>query len=163
MEYKSEHQYQGMLRSYGKLKRLATDVGSTLVIGDHAATDATKDFFSQCYHLKDWLKKDPRISRPDDAEEHINSSSALSLAADICNSFKHAGLDKPPRSGSRLVSVNTAYSMIFPQSGGNAVASSSLVLTLGDKKYGALDLASECVSEWDRFLSTQGLQFSKSA
>jgi hypothetical protein len=53
----------------------------------------------ECHQLKDWLKKDARVKHPDDLEDFINKSHALSVAADLCNSLKHAGLDKRPRSG----------------------------------------------------------------
>lgn len=40
---------------------LATDIGRVFEIGDRAAADAAEDFFRQCHHLKDWLKKDTRV------------------------------------------------------------------------------------------------------
>ena len=186
MNYNAEEQYQSMLRAYEALRVLATDIGKTAVIGDHAAGDAAKSFFIACYHFKDWLKKDSRITRPKDVEDFISTNHALSLAADLCNSFKHAGLDKTPRSGTHLDQINMAYSLDMPATTepgfiemprkpsdgdtitiscnnriGSPVATAKVVLTIGGNKHEALDLATQCVKDWDTFLAAQGIQFSK--
>jgi hypothetical protein len=187
MNYNAEDKYQNMVRAYEALRALATDVGRTAVIGDHAAGDAATSFFVECYHLKDWLKKDSRIKRPEDVEDFISKSDALSLAADLCNSLKHAGLNKTPRSGMHLDQINMAYSLDIPASTepgfikmtrnpsdgdtitisrsnrmGRPVATAKVVLTIGGKKHEVLDVAAQCVKDWDAFLAAQGIQFSKS-
>jgi len=187
MIYNAEDQYESMVRAYEALRALATYIGKTAVIGDHAAGDATKSFFMECYHLKDWLKKDSRIKCSKDVEDFINKSHALSLAADLCNSLKHAGLDKPPRSGLHLDRINMAYSLDIPASAepglikitrnpsdgdtitisrsnrmGQPIATAKVVLTIGGKKHEALEVATMCVKDWDTFLKAQGIQFSDS-
>ena len=179
-----------MIRAFDALRSLATDIGKTAVIGDPGPADAARTFFLQCYHLKDWLKKDPRIKRPRDVEDFITKNAALSLAADFCNSLKHAGLEKPPRSGMTLDRINMAYSLQVPSSGaagqimmvrnssdgdtvalsrgggadvkGRAVATAKVVLTIGGTKHDALDLATRCMGEWDSFLAAQGIVFPRS-
>ena len=182
MTYDAEEKYQSMLRAHAKLVAIATDVGKTCVIGDPAAKDATNAFFMECYHLKDWLKKDPRI-KPVDVEAFITGSKFLSLAADLCNSLKHAGLDRPPRSGEQLDKINMAYTIDIPEQAqikfdrspsvgdtiailrtrayGRAVATAKVVLTIGGSKHDAPDLASSCVKEWDAFLASRAIQFAK--
>ncbi len=187
MNYDAEDQYQSMLRAYSSLRALATDVGKTAIIGDHAAGDAAKSFFMACYHFKDWLKKDSRIKRPNDVEDFIGEHSALSLAADLCNSLKHAGLDRTPRSGMHLDQINMAYSLDIPEGGepgsvkanrnpsdgdtitistskrkGDPIATAKVVLTIGGKRYEAPELAAQCIEDWKAFLHTQGLQFAES-
>lgn len=151
-----------MLRDYEKLERLGTDCGNTLVIGNPAAKDVTHDFFLQCYSFKDWLKKDSRVKNPKDVEDYIDSSPALSVAADLCNSFKHAGLDKgKPRSGQLLERINTAYSLVAKTHGGPLVASTRIVITMGTENHDALDLATGCIQDWDTFLVSQNIVFAK--
>ncbi len=191
MDYKAEEQYQSVIRAYESLRTLATDIGNTAVIG-LAAMDAAKTFFTECYHLKDWLKKDSRIKRPQDVEDFISQSQTLSLAADLCNSLKHAGLDKNPRSGMNLDRINMAHSLDIPvdtpasgevgyikmvknpsdgdtitisrslTSRSRPVATAAVVLTVSGKQHKALDVATQCIKDWDSFLETQGLKFSKS-
>lgn len=187
MKYSAEEQYQSMHRDFDRMRKLATDIGNTVVIGDHAAADATKAFFIACYHFKDYLKKDPRITAPGDVEAFITANHALSMAADLCNSFKHAGLDRPPRSGKQLDKINMAYSLDIsaskeagmigitrnPSDGdtitisrsnriGPPVATAKLVLTLGGARHDAIAIATQCVTGWDVFLGSKGIQFTKS-
>jgi hypothetical protein len=186
MTYDAEEKYQAMLRAHARLVAMAADIGKACVIGDPAAKDATSAFFMDCYHLKDWLKKDGRI-KPRDVETFITNSKALSLAADLCNSLKHAGLGaRAPRSGARLDKINMAYTVDvsaseaasvtiakIPSDGdtiafsatrknGPAIATAKVILTIGGTKYAAPDLADSCVKEWDASLASQGVQFAKS-
>src|SRR5664280_2882564 len=105
MQYNAADKYLRMLRAYGVLERINTDNGNSISNTD--ARDAAEEFFNQCYHFKDWIKKDASIRVDQDVEEFINFSSAMQLAADYCNSLKHAGLDKRSRSGKEIERVNT--------------------------------------------------------
>ncbi|MBI5404039.1 MAG: hypothetical protein HY959_11615 [Ignavibacteriae bacterium] len=187
MKYNAEDKYQSMYRAYKKLLSIATDIGKTVVVGDHAASDATQTFFNDCYHLKDWLKKDSRIKKPNEVENFINKSLSLSLAADLCNSFKHAGLDKKSRTGNNLDKINMAYSLDLSNSAepgfikavknfnhgdtvkisrslrkGYPVATAKVILTIGSKQYDAVDLATKCIKDWNSFLNSKGIKFSSS-
>lgn len=190
MDYPAEEKYQRMIRAYNRLKKLATNAGKNAVIGSPDARDAADAFFLLCYHLKDHLKKDAAIRRPQDVEDHINNSKPLSRAADLCNSSKHAGLNRPPRSGDLLNAINMAYTLHVPAGGTAKVkmkkqprdgdtftvgrvavprgtkakswATAEVVLTIGTKQFDALDLATECVRDWDAFLKTHGLTYKKS-
>lgn len=187
MNYDAEEQYQSIHRAFERVRALATDIGKTAVIGDHTAADATKAFFIECYHFKDYLKKDSRIAVPSEIETFVTASRALSMAADLCNSFKHAGLDKPPRSGMQLDQINMAYSLILsataepgtismtrnPSDGdtitigrsnviGPPIATAKVILTIGGNKHDAVAVASQCLTDWDSFLASKGIQLSKS-
>lgn len=161
MEYDAEEQYQRMIRDYEALERFATNCGNVLVIGDPGPKDAAHNFFVQAYALKDWLKKDRRMQRAEDVEELINASEPLSVVADLCNSLKHAGLKKPPRSGQELSAINVSYSMLQQRLGGPFVATTRIVVTMGTANYDAFDLAAGCLRDWDAFLVKQNIVFSK--
>ncbi len=188
MNYGAEEQYQSMVRAFEEVELLATNLGKHAVIGDDAVLDKAKAFFQQCYHLKDYLKKDPRIKNAQDVETFINKSNALSIAADICNSFKDAGLNKRPRSGRPLTKINMAYSMDMPvgmkgthtfaefkknpndgdtifvshsNRTGVPIATATVVFTMDKLTRNAIDLARECVADWRKFLATHGIVFSE--
>jgi len=114
-------------------------------------------------------------------EKWINSSNFLSIAADLGNSFKHAGLDKPPRSGNAIDQINMAYTINIPpgctakvEFGENPVdgdtitfthfpekgvlSTGRVVLTINGKTYEALDIAEKCIKDWDAFLISQKIQ-----
>jgi hypothetical protein len=155
MEYSAADKYRRMLRAYELLKRINTDNGNSISNTD--ARDVAEDFFNQCYHFKDWLKKDTSIKPDQNIEQHINNNSALRLAADYCNAFKHGGLDKPPRSGEDIERVNTHIKLDLTPRG--FVASSRLEITVGGKSYDAFTLATECVQAWADFLRKNHISF----
>lgn len=187
MNYDIEEQYQSVVRALKRVRALATDIGKTVVIGDHTAKDAAKSFFMDCYHLKDWLKKDSRIQNPQDVEAAIRNGPSLSLVADLCNSLKHAGLNRPPKSGKQLERINMAYSLDLPAStepgtikmarnpadgdtitisrsnrNGPPVATAKLILTVGGQKHDAISIAAGGMREWEAFLASKGIHFSRS-
>jgi hypothetical protein len=148
MEYKAKDKYGSMMRAYERLKRISINNGNSISNAD--ARDSAEEFFNQCYHFKDWLKRDARIMLTEDVEKYISASGPLSLAADFCNSLKHGGLDKSSRSGKNLEMINTHMKVDITPTG--IVASSQLELTISGGKYNAFELATACVREWDRFL-----------
>jgi hypothetical protein len=154
MDFKAVDKYWRMIRVYNQLKRISTNNGSE--ISNAESGDATEDFFCQCYHLKDWLIKDKSLLK-EDVEEFINKSPSLSLAADYCNSFKHAGLKRPPRSGKLIQKINTHVNFDLTTTG--FVASSRLEITISGKKYDSLVLAENCIKDWDRFLRQNEITF----
>lgn len=148
MEFNAKDKYYDMKRSYERLKKINTNNGNSISNAD--AKDATGCFFNQCYHFKDWLKKDTSITLVENIENFISKSNVLSFAADYCNSFKHGGLNKNSRSGKTLEKMNTHVNFDLTPRG--FVASARLELTIGGKKYDAFSLATDCIKEWDSFL-----------
>jgi len=157
MEFPAVDKYRSMQRSYIRLKKINTNNGNEISNAD--ARDATEDFFNQAYHFKDWLKKDVNTKLLTDVEQYINKSSALSLAADYCNAFKHAGLNKDARSGKELQKINTHVKFDLTPHG--FVASSRLEITIDQKSYDAFLLASNCINEWEIFLRVNKIVFPK--
>ena len=149
MEFPAKDKYWSMQRAYARLKKINTNNGSEISNAD--ARDTIEDFFNQAYHFKDWLKKDPDIVLTNDVEEYINGNFPLSLAADYCNSFKHAGLDREPRAGKSIEKINTHINFVFEPTKGFST-SSSLELTINEQKYDAFKLATECIEAWNTFL-----------
>lgn len=156
MEYNAKDKYYGMKRSYERLKKINTDNGKS--ISNTEPKDATEEFFNQCYHFKNWLKKDTSINLAQNVEKFINESSSLSLVADYCNSFKHAGLNKKSRSGQKIEKINTHVNFDLMVDG--FVASAHLEITINGKKYDAFSLATDCMRDWDNFLKKNHIQFS---
>lgn len=154
MEFNAVDKYRSMLRAYDRLKKIETDNGNR--IGNTESRDAVEDFFNQCYHFKDWLKKDKDITLETDLESYITESPYLSLAADYCNTFKHAGLDRK-RSDKELEKINTHIN--FDLTARGFVASSRLELTISGEKYDAFKLATQCIEEWDKYLSLNKIVF----
>jgi hypothetical protein len=87
-------------------------------------------FFLNCHHLRDWLAADKRsgMSRKE-AAKVIDGSRCLQVCADLANRAKH---------------VEVRWSHCWE-------------IAAGDETYDALDLAADCVAEWERALTDRGL------
>lgn len=155
MEFISKDKYFSMKRAYERLKKISTNNGNSISTTD--AKDATEEFFNQCYHFKDWLKKDTSFLVSQNIEEFINKNNPLSLAADYCNSFKHAGLNQKPRSNTEIEKINTHT--IFDLTPTGFIAFSRLELTISGKKHDAFSLATDCINAWDEFLTLNKVKF----
>lgn len=156
MEFDIGEKYRQMKRSHKKLVGIGTDTGGN--ISNVEAKDAAEDFFAQCYHFKDWLKKKyPNLES--DVEQHINGSIALSVSADFCNTFKHAGLDKRPRTGEDLAHINTHIKMDYTPNG--IISASHITISTSSRTFDALDIASQCIDDWDSFLRNNSIIISQ--
>ena len=152
MEFKMADKYHRTMRSYEKLRIVSTDTGNSISLSQ--AKEAAEEFFTHCYHFKDWLIKEmPHLRQA--VEDHISNSVPLSLAADYCNTFKHAGLDRTPRSGQHLEAVLQHTRLDLTPRG--FVASAQVEIKTAGKSYRVFDLATECIRDWDAFLKAHNI------
>jgi hypothetical protein len=105
-------------------------------------------FFIFCYHLKDWVIKETNIPKRE-IENFINRTQSLNICADIANGTKHFGLTRDPRSGEdfRL----RAYATV----NGDKVGVGLLITLEDETQIKAIDLAKDCIKNWDAFLSSK--------
>jgi hypothetical protein len=152
MEFKMADKYHRMMRSYEKLRIVGTNTGNSISLS--VAKESSEEFFTECYHFKDWLIKElPHLKQT--VENYISNSLPLSLAADYCNTFKHAGLDRKPRSGEHFVEVLQHTRMdITPQ---GFVCSAQVEIKTTAKSYRAFDLATNCIHDWNAFLKANNI------
>jgi hypothetical protein len=155
MEFKAIDKYEHMIRAFEKLEKIAINNGN--VISNIEAKDSAEDFFNQCYHFKDWLKKELTLKSIFDVEKFISSDEFLSIAADYCNLFKHSELTKSPRTGNQIEKINTHINMSITPSG--VVTNSQLKIVIGGKGYDSYSLAKNCVNSWKRYLVSKNVNF----
>ncbi len=156
MDFRAKDKFYSMKRSYERFMKICTDNGTH--INDTEAKDAAEDFFNQCYHLKDWLKKDTEIKLIEDVEAFVHKGSqSLVLAGVYCNSLKHGGL-RICAPGPKLDQVLTHVYLLQPSPKGY-INYSRVEIRFGGKKYDALTLATQCMKEWEAFLGRNGIEF----
>jgi hypothetical protein len=121
-----------------------------------AYQDEVYAFFLNCYHLKDWLKRDPSTAASvGDIESYISRSSNLSLCADLANASKHLELTSARTDADTAVG-RRHYSLGL----GNATPTTLSVryeVTAGPNTYDAFELATRCITEWETYLTERGL------
>jgi len=157
MDYSIERKFQAMIRAYDKLKKFeATSKPQMHVeVQFGETTDLAEAFFSQCYHLKDYIKKEMPQGAGLKVEAYINSQGPLRIAADYCNSLKHAGLDRAPRSGDHIDRQHVHRRLDMTSKG--FTTSERLEIVVGPKSYDAFKLATDCVSAWKAFFMSHGI------
>jgi len=116
----------------------------------------------------------------------LTDHSSLFKPITLAHLFSVRWLDGPSRSGKSVITINTANSIDVPPgtdpgsitfkrnpSDGDTItvstsdrvgvpmATTTIFLTVDGIKHDALDLAAQCIKDWDAFLQVQGIQFEK--
>lgn len=132
--------------------QMATDDWADL--DDVEFQDMMWAFFQNCWHVKDWLKHDPSVSQAvkNAAIDLAHQSLHLKMCQQLCNGTKH--LDTRP--GASHHHVNTT---IIPGAG---IRELDCIVDDGTGRLiSGKQLAKDCIAEWERILSSQGLATSR--
>ena len=153
MANKYVEQYERMQRSYDRFRESKTRLADK-VSSDHE--DDVYAFFMHCYHLKDWVKNDTSVKTQmpnidTDVEQFINESEALSLCAALCNSLRRLELNRSHSSGPRIFG-RSRYHYQLNIGSRSSIRLEWLVERNNKAPVDALELATECIAEWGKFL-----------
>lgn len=114
-------------------------------------------FFEICYHLKDWVKHSPEYNSFGNVEDFINGSPAMRACADICNRLKHKNL-RTRRSKYEIGVFRLKPSMtIGPDPSMARVGLEEATIETERGEECCYALARECVQEWGRYFSENGV------
>jgi hypothetical protein len=153
MSDRYREQYERMQRSYDRFREINTR------LADKVSSDYEDDvyaFFMHCYHLKDWVKNDTSVKTrmPNigtDVERFISESEPLSLCVALCSSLKRLELDRGHSSGPRIFGRRRYHYQL--NIGSRSSIKLEWLIDRNDKPpIDALELATECMAEWDKFL-----------
>lgn len=149
---KYREQYERVKRWYERLSTI--NQGRQHDLSSVNYEDEVYIFFLNCYHLKDLIKNDAAAGSvaQKKVEKFIESSRSLSLCADICNAHKHL----------KLTTSKSHENPIFGKKNHSLHLGSGLPTTISVKyeidttngKIDAFTLATDCISEWESFIST---------
>jgi hypothetical protein len=127
------------------------------VLADRAAgyvvdyQDDVWAFFQNCWHLKDWVRHDPLV--PPDVKDRIVSaaeaSTVLAICNDMANGTKHLQLHRP-----RAGAAHSHVTLTTSTHQGPAI---DCIIETSAGRRSAREVAQECVHEWVRILSAEGL------
>jgi hypothetical protein len=137
------------------LDRVNTHFDDLDDLNDTEFQDMMWSFFQHCWHLKDWVLHDPLASDAQKAavSDMAHQSSVLMMCRDLCNGTKHLKLNHP---GSGTGAKHQRIEMtIVPEQGRFEMD------CMVDDGHGNLisgkQLACDCIAEWERILTAQGL------
>ena len=111
-------------------------------------------FFITCHQFKDWLVRDG-VATAKEVDDCIEQSDALKLCADVATFSKHARVGREARTGdSKTNAVGQKY-----MAASSGVMGSTLKIESGGKTiYANLELVSECLDSWYKFLVSKKLE-----
>src|SRR5260370_19188033 len=121
-------------------------------IDEHDFQDMMWAFFQNCWHVKDWVKNDPKLK---DAQKRAviamahDESSVLSNCQDLCNGTKHLG-EYP---GAHHAHIDS----IFNAPGGVLLQRDCMVVDVKGMEVSGVELGSACIAEWERIFASQNL------
>jgi hypothetical protein len=105
-------------------------------------------FFQNCYHVRDWICKDPliEVSQVKSILAKANESQPLQRCGDLCNGTKHL-CTKPTRHSHVDIVIKPGEQLEL-----------DCIIDVGcNQQMSAKQLARECVVEWERILQSEGL------
>ena len=151
-----QEQWKRVLRYHARLIERSVSPSGTQSI--ETLVDDAYAFFLNCYHLKDWLKRDPSFSAAsaDKIEAHVTDNQALALAGDIANASKHLKLsrlraDHPVSRIGGEVAPKMMETFAFDGQE-RPFDDAQLFVEFGGGRYSVLALASQGVQAWRSFL-----------
>ena len=115
-----ESQYKRLERKYSEVIKNFSK--NTFSKSSEETLDSVYDFFIICYHLRDWIKKDSKISEdiknklPSFEDNNIKPNDlniSLLICRDLCNSFKHRELDDKRRPNDIDTKINKSGGALF--------------------------------------------------
>lgn len=117
--------------------------------------DMMWSFFQHCWHVKDWIRRDPVASSAQKtaACRMAERSTPLKICRDLCNGTKHLQLDNP---GSAAGANYEHIDMTIAPEKGLFVLDCVIDDGRGNL-ISAKQLAHECIADWERILKSQGL------
>ena len=109
-------------------------------------------FFQNGWHLKDWMKNDPRVPARvrESSETVVADSPPLIICAGLAIATKHLRLRNP-----RVGAKHSRWNLLITP-GESSKVEYLIDIGSGDQQDG-LELARECLLEWERILTAKGL------
>jgi hypothetical protein len=136
-------QWSRVERGFAKLSKVYNDT--------ELYDDDVYHFFQDVWHLKDWIKNDPSISKTvrNSIENEVKNVRSFRIAADIANGTKHMELTSSRPENALLTERNVTIRLGDP----SATATHDLVFTLADgSKVSAKNVATDVMLEWELLL-----------
>ncbi|MDD5145226.1 MAG: hypothetical protein PHW72_03850 [Candidatus Pacebacteria bacterium] len=103
-------------------------------------------FFTNCYHLRDWLKESGIIENKK-LNNFIEKSYELSICRNICLGAKHLNVKKPSNP-QMYKGVNTPIGISFDCWENRE----KLTVSVDGREIDCIDLAEKCLDQWEDFI-----------
>lgn len=140
-------QYERMLRWHQRVIEAANSNPSPDEL------DYLLAFFESCFHLRDWLLATKAIDQSS-IDSLFQTSSELRVCRDLANGFKHHSISKPSIDAQFSV-VNEYVPKNWPSA--HTYPNGKWVVLAGGNQFGLVELAGQCITQWQKFLQSKRL------
>lgn len=115
-----ESQFRRLERAYQKA--ITNFDRSTISKSSQEMLDPVYDFFTLCYHLREWVEKDKKVQKnikdtlpsfEDDSLKANDLRIGLQICRDLCNKSKHRKLEKKRKPNDINTKINLVGGAIF--------------------------------------------------
>lgn len=138
-----------------RMRRIYQGIFSSHHTREEYEDDATS-FFLHCFHIRDWILHLNKVGiTAQRLDRFIDANADLRICADLCNGSKHCVLTRTPRSGAQPSVAARSYSAstwITGAGGGEVLQARYTVMTASGPR-DALELAENCMTLWQGFIS----------
>ena len=110
-----ESQYRRMERAYEKV--LGDFESTSFSKSSEEKLDAVYDFFLICYHLREWINRDEKVSN--EIKKYLptfekkDSPVQFQMCRDLCNKSKHVMLEKAKRPNDAITKIISSGGAVF--------------------------------------------------
>ena len=112
-------------------------------------------FFIFYYHLRDWIKNDPKINiKQKIIDDFIHKNLDLKICGDICNGIKHLILDKP-KVGKGATMKNKIIDLVL--SSNTPQINIKYSIDIDGEIQDAFTIATNAINNWRNFLQKNQL------
>ncbi len=148
------------MQQYNRVKRFYSKI-TTQNLNQIDFEDYLWAFFQNCWHLKDWIKNDPTISKniKNKIEKEVKQYDSLMIVADLANRSKHLDLNfkrKDADITKKDVSIHVPCLHLNIKTGESFSTGDSFseyhytIATQTGLEYDALQIAKNSISDWNK-------------
>ncbi|MBU0570352.1 hypothetical protein KKB40_06295 [Patescibacteria group bacterium] len=191
---KTREEYSEDLESqYRRLERKYLEVTQnfnrdTFSKSSQEILDSVHDFFVVCYHLREWIKKDKKVTKntkdalpsfEDGGIKPNDPKVSLLICRDMCNSFKHRELEEKRKPNDINTKINSMGGAIFKVplqelhvankekktvhlKEEDAIYMGNFIVTFMGNRYELQGVVESCMHFWNKFFEENDLLMPRS-
>lgn len=147
-------QLEGWRGQYDRMHRWHCRVlGAANAVPSSDELDFLLAFFESSWHLRDWLLATKAVDQAA-LDTLFQFSTELRTCRDLANGFKHHSISRPSVDAQFSV-VNDYVPKHWPSE--HAYPNGKWTVLAGNHQFGLVELSTECIAQWQRFLQSRGL------
>ncbi|MGD2117142.1 MAG: hypothetical protein PVG66_02180 [Chromatiales bacterium] len=147
---------------FKRIERLSDKVLNNINRDQHEYEDDVRQYFQECWNLKDRIKNDKNLGRTitNTIESEISNHPSLEIAADLANRMKHYSLDRHIRKDAAISRRSLTIHIQKPGQPGTGYGEIEYTVSIDTgETFELTDLVSSSLESWREVLNGYGIAF----